>query len=342
MVVRLGVASLAVLAAFVVTACDEPETTGQHPLFPTTSAGTGPVAPACKAGEPCYCASGLAGQTVCTQKIQSCDCAQCEATSTIPTSEPPHFQPCTGDVVGSWSLKSIDYAAVTYQRNGIACPVDVVEAGPTRMLLQMLADGTGDVFFGGLTAQSVVLASCLSDGQVGTSCGNLPGCRQNGCGLCVCGEEGQPQGYFPYDFGWQLVGNTIALTGGGGDALASYQYCVNGNELTLTVPNTQVLYQLERVEFAGKPLACAERSPETCVVPVNPKNPARHAESEDDACHFACTGGPNCDAATYDTQCRDAGCTWDVTQCAGDPAFECLFGDYGVIPGCTITPLAAP
>ncbi len=153
------------------------------------------------------------------------------------------------------------------------------------------------------------------------TCAEYSGCRGKGCGLCACGEEGAPFGFFPYGFGWQLVGNTIALAGSG--ALISYHYCVSGDRLTLTQPDSQVLYQLERVELAGSPLACAQRSPEACVVPVNPMNPARHAESEDDACHFACTGGPNCAAATYDTQCQDAGCTWDVTQCAGEPAREC-------------------
>jgi hypothetical protein len=36
------------------------------------------------------------------------------------------------------------------------------------------------------------------------------------------------------------------------------------------------------------------------------------------------------------------GCTWDVTKCSGTPAQRCLFGDYGIIPGCDITPVATP
>jgi hypothetical protein len=268
------------------------------------------------------------------------------AQAKIPTSEPASFVACAGDPVGTWRIKAADYSAVTYRGfGGSSCAADVNDPVLPRMLFKLLADGKGDVFFGALSAPSTVLLSCLRGTSTSDlSCSGFSGCDGLACGVCECGREGEPSGFFPFIAGWEVHGGTLQLSGGGAP-LASYDYCVADNQLTLRPQGGEVLYQLERVTLTGTaPRPCAERTADQCVVSTAHIDPTRNPESKDDACQVgACIGdNPACATAKAQTDCTVPGCSWDMTKCSGEPAERCLFGDYDVIPGCDVIPVAAP
>lgn len=282
----------------------------------------------CFEGSPCSCDTGQNGTITCQGDQATCDCSACAA-STRPV-EPVAFDACGGEPFGAWRLVSAKLPSVLFRGNRLAqvvwCQAGVTsEKAPLHMMLELKDGGDANVYAGDGLVEGKFPESCLQPIQ--------ESCEENGytrdaCNNCV--GTGSPLSLDPNGASWTRSGSQLSLTTFQAE-LATFDYCVKGDQLSLFLNETQSLLALERVSLGGKPSLCAERSAESCV------QKSIHAF---DACHVgSCSGtGKDCAAATTEASCTNQqGCSWDKDACAGTPGNECTIGDYGLLPGCNAT-----
>jgi hypothetical protein len=147
------------------------------------------------------------------------------------------------------------------------------------------------------------------------------GCGLGECGLCVCSSEGSSSGS---DLEWSLTGMQLDIefkADNLADDTVSYDYCAEGDKLTLRGQTSGVVSTYERAYVSGTPAPCPGRAPEACT----------------GACTLSVCVGPNsCGRYTDESSCRaQQGCNWDPDACLG--VAQCRYQDYGVEPGCVIS-----
>jgi hypothetical protein len=122
----------------------------------------------------------------------------------------------------------------------------------------------------------------------------------------------------PFDGdGWTRSGSTLAIKN-----VTEFEYCVNGDTMTLHDSTWGLGFTMERVQAGGTPLACASRDQKGC------------GASND--CHPLCSGGATCSAAADESSCTNRqGCTWDTARCAGVAKMRCELQDFDIVPGCS-------
>ena len=321
----MPVGALAVVAGALALGCSGNGYGGDTAGSATNStAGTGSMQ--CIDDTPCDCGSGLRSVTQCdSQGQQSCDCASCP--SFDPNAGESPFQACGGAPFGSWLLKSHDVSAIkgrfTYS-NALSgdtatasCDSEAHELSKTSLLLVLRDGGTASVQRQGESLAYSVLDSCLA-ATLPVDCATFKTCRESGCGVCACTET--VSDITSDDATWSSTGTTLSIDAGSAFQQA-FDYCVNGDQLTLQGTTTFERFTLTRTNTFGTPSACATRTLDQCA--------------SDGSCYVGKCVGTGCPAASAEASCTNhIGCTWDSTVCSGKPKAGCGVADYGVVPGC--------
>ncbi len=295
--------------------------------------GPGPVISHCQGGS-CDCKGGLKGQNLCIDDQDVCSCTGCEGEA--PRDVPTTFQACGGEPFGTWVLTEADVSAVKahFARQVLggelmmaACPATTTLLGTPNVLLKLDDGGSGAGTITGFGVSVLVMSECAA--QVGQACGEFKGCEEDSaCGTCHCSMSAVNESP-PDSLSWSRTGAQLSLMLG--TTPANYEYCVDGDTLSLYVPETELVLRLQRTYAFGEPLPCAERAVDKC---------SGASAIAQDNCHVGiCTGAPaGCANASDEAGCTNQqGCSWDTSQCSGNSAQYCGLDDYGVIPGCELS-----
>lgn len=211
------------------------------------------------------------------------------------------------------------------QVSSVVCDAAITEQVAPSMLLTLDDGGSSSLVFSGLEIKATVLNDCV-ESKLGKGCDTFD-CKKVACGLCECSSA--LEAIEPNDSAtWTRNGGQLVLDVSFDTFV--FDYCVAGDRLTLRIPNSETLLELERVYLVGQPTACEERALASCVASTAPG----------DACHVgACVGsGASCAAAMNEGLCTNQqACSWDTTKCAGNPDPFCRIADYGHLAGCEVS-----
>lgn len=276
----------------------------------------------------CTCADGRMGAVSCAAEgAGTCECDHCPQ---FMAAAIPSFNACGGEPFGMWELEAMTSPALDVyvtERDAqgvpltdpVSCTGTILEATTAKFIID-LQDGGGLRHYRGYFDITVdVLEQCIEH-SVGRRCDTVQignGECQDLCGVCECNMH--MSGLALIDYEWARTTTVLSL--GGWD----YQYCVQGDTLTLR-DVSQLDFRMRRVtESSSTPVACSDRTMEQCA----------------SGCALgACAGTGDCAGASEESNCTNRqGCSWDPLACTGTPQ-PCSLGDYGVIPGCTLTPVS--
>ncbi|MGH1347739.1 MAG: hypothetical protein ACRBN8_39660 [Nannocystales bacterium] len=291
-----------------------------------------PLDPCDAEGRSCDCGEfgASAGTSVCEDGKLTCDCSACPDLET-----PADFTACSGDVLGTWRFVGTrtSPALISYQTSlgqSGQCPSTTSHGGRRDLRFDFRAGGEATM----VASESFSETTTIPGDCMPTRCENVTyfpaespfayssdttseggSCRESDCDSCRCSTVVANQETGPVE--WDYSGSLLHI---GSGAVGQFQYCVDGNELTLKKDNT--VYDFEAVDVAGAPLACAERSSGQCPLGEG------------------CTTGG---CVGVSAECVDAdeascsslvGCEWEPSMCVGEVPLDCALADADVVPGC--------
>ncbi len=277
-----------------------------------------------QAGQTCSCPSGLLGEIACDGG-RHCDCPACPALS-IPS--PTAFTACGGDPIGDWRLVSHDtsqmklHFGVFFGFEGVngTCPAEITQQQMPSLLLKLgpplgpIQAQSASIHFDARRFHLKAQDACATS-QVGKACSTFDGCQASTCGYCECDVEGDVAR--EDDRGWRVAGTQLVVASD-----YAFDYCVDGDTLTLQHPLNLEIFVLKRVYLSGIPTPCEKRAADACEGPAQ-------------ECHLgSCVGTNDCEGPASAEFCTKAGCQWDPNQCGGFDPPECLIGYYDGEPGC--------
>jgi hypothetical protein len=302
---------------------------------------------ACNPGSECFCSDGRRGTNRCETGSAVCSCDGCPPLNLAPQ-EPGVFSACGGFPAGRWRAKRVALgpltASITAKQGAFPvgvgeCPVEIPQpSGEYDLRLELFEGGAANVAFEATLAFNLA-ESCVSlkapfpACQPGIDTGttfyslHVPGfsavgsCKSLACGICSCSS-----GAVLVDNGrWSRSGTTLTVVTnpGSGEVTESYEYCVQGDTMTLRNSFGFVI-EMERSITSGTPAPCANRSEEQCAL--------------GGGCALGvCVGNATCSSAESEAGCSTlSGCSWASEQCGGTAPAACKLEDFGVVPGCTI------
>lgn len=311
-----------VVAAALALGCGASSNGGGNPSL-------GSASPSCESGLSCNCNSGKSSLTVCDEQgQQTCDCPSCPAFAPGKSG----FKSCGGAdgvaaaLYGTWELKShdlselqafFDYSDVLGTNASGTCDSEAQELTKPSMTLILEDGGNASVHWMDDAISYSVLESCVA-AAVPVDCATFKTCQVTACGLCECTTT---LGGVANDAAtWSTTGSTLLLNELS-DLQATFDYCLEGDQLTLQDSHSKEVLVLTRTAKLGTPSACATRSAKRC--------------ENDGACHLGACVGTGCPTIESEAACTNqAGCTWNSSACSGTPKAECAVADYGLVPGC--------
>jgi hypothetical protein len=284
-------------------------------------------------GTSCDCGEGFtepSSHWVCgSDGILTCDCSRCPELSL--SGDDQAFTACGGEPFGAWRLQGRDlshFRALIFA-DGVAERCDAVasEIDAGDVLIELESGGDARVRFDDGRVEFSVANSCVKQIEsrgclaLGHGSQGLDGCSLDVCGVCKCSEGGSS--YVDDLASWSRKGGVLNITELGG-ATHAYDYCVDGDRLTLHDLDSLELYDLSRVSISGSPKPCSTRSVEGCNI--------------DGQCGVGSCVGADCPDASGEEECTNVeGCDWDPSVCAGETPSGCSIQGYGKVPGCEIT-----
>jgi hypothetical protein len=199
--------------------------------------------------------------------------------------------------------------------DGACDPVITKEDWPLRLTLDLKDGGDGAMYSGGGVYEMSLPSRCLKEGY----CESYGYKSDSQCGRCTYTTDIASGA--SNELHWTRTSTQLTLD-------HVYDYCVNGDGLSLHAPQSTAVVVLKRAQLVGQPHGCFARPLEACVQPGDRL----------DACHTgACIGDLSCSGAAKQADCTNRkGCSWDLTKCDGTAATSCAIQDYGVIPGCDV------
>ncbi|MES1173184.1 MAG: hypothetical protein ABUL62_02555 [Myxococcales bacterium] len=299
-----------------------------------TAAAAG--ASACIVGASCNCGSRV-GTTTCAHDKAECSCPPSSECNNEPGAR--CFEPCGGDPFGIWRLEESCFAGARLSTSPECKPFIGATATDNELTLRIV-DGGELSGYGHetWTVASHVPLACLGIESVNRckdatfytglaffsqSSSSGGSCVANACGVCDC--EGMEASGWSGSSSWSRSGSKLTL----GDV--TFDYCVQGDQMWIggaaADGSPKVAYRLSKHSCMGKPIPCADRTPEQCEL------------------SGSCIAGHCKGKSAADTGCASAwsqdvcditeGCVWETGGCYGDAAPGCDISNCDTDPGCS-------